>query len=99
MAKAQDHLPEAERFMPFSREEAMLIFGPEISGDFPNSMLPSYTLPGTPERIEVYRERAAKRQPLFHPKDRDDFEGFGNVGRSPTNPITLILKKLQARKS
>jgi hypothetical protein len=98
MAKAQDHLPEAERFMPFSREEAMLIFGQEISEEYPNAMLPSYTLPGTPERIEVYRERAAKRLPLFHPKDRTDFEGYGSTARRPANPITLILKKLQARK-
>ena len=31
---------------------------------------PTETLPGTPERDEVYRRRIAKRVALFHPNDR-----------------------------
>lgn len=97
MARTQDHLPEAERYQPLSREEAMLLFGPEISREFSNVLLPSDTLPGTNERIEVYRERAAKRKPLFHPNDRTDFEGFGDTTRVPKSPIAIILAKLKAR--
>ena len=99
MARTQDHLPEAERYRPFTREEAMLIFGPEISEEFANILRPTDTLPGTHERIEVYRERAANRDPLFHPLDRTDFGGYGNTARRPKNPIALILAKLQARKT
>ena len=99
MARTQDNLPEAERFRPFTREEALLIFGPDISKEFSNVFRPTDTLPGTPERIEVYRERAARRDPIFHPLDRTDFEGFGDTRRRPKNAIAVILAKLQARKS
>jgi len=97
MGKSQDHLPEAERFRPFSREEALLIFGPEISVEHENVLRPTDTLPGSPERIEVYRQRAANRAPVFHPFDRISFEGVGAVRKPSTNPIAIILAKLQAK--
>jgi hypothetical protein len=99
MAKTQDHLPEATRYRPHTPEEAVLVFGPDIAGEYENVFRPTDTLPGTPERIEIYRKRAARRDPIFHPLDRIDFEGVGETCRRPKNPIAIILARLQAGKS
>ena len=36
-------------------------------------------IPGSPEKVEILKKRAALRQPLFHPNDRVDFKGMGIV--------------------
>ena len=39
-------------------------------------------IPGSPEKIEILKKRAALRQPLFHPNDRVDFLGIGLIQNS-----------------
>ena len=36
-------------------------------------------IPGSPEKVEILKKRAALRQPLFHPNDRVDFNGIGII--------------------
>jgi len=36
-------------------------------------------IPGSPEKVEILKKRAALRQPLFHPNDRVDFLGIGLI--------------------
>ena len=39
-------------------------------------------IPGSPEKVEILKKRAALRQPLFHPNDRVDFLGIGLIQNS-----------------
>ena len=39
-------------------------------------------IPGSLEKVEILKKRAALRQPLFHPNDRVDFLGIGLIQNS-----------------
>ena len=39
-------------------------------------------IPGSPEKVETLKKRAALRLPLFHPNDRVDFLGIGLIQNS-----------------
>jgi hypothetical protein len=97
MAKKQDNLPEAERFMPLDPEDAALVFGLAPVVEFTNYLSPTDSYPGTADRIEVYRQRAARREPIFHPEDRKDLTGANTPPRKTKDPIALILANLKAR--
>lgn len=51
------------------------------------------SLPGTPGKIEVMRERAAKRQDLFHPDDPLDLDGLSREEHVERNG-RLAFRKL-----
>lgn len=66
-------LPGPEIFTPHSAEMSMLVFG----DDNPILWYPATDAPpGSDEKIEIMRNRAANRQPVFHPHDRTTFEGL-----------------------
>ncbi len=97
MGRNQDYLPEAERFAAQSKEDAVLIFGSTNPLVYQE---PTGSLPGSLERIEIYRERAARRQPIFNPNDRNDMHGgdlMSKAGRPRVDPIKEILRNLQRR--
>jgi hypothetical protein len=98
MAKQQDYLPEAERFIPATEAEAMLVFGELGTPEIPNFQPATDSIPGSWERIEVYRKRAFRREPIFNPNDRNDMSGFG-VTRKSIDPIREILEKMEKRNS
>jgi hypothetical protein len=44
-------------------------FHPDRNGDLPLPPVPTEALPGTPEKLAVFRQRAAARMRLWHPED------------------------------
>ncbi len=98
MGRNQDYLPEAERFMPASKEEALLVYGDDDPLVYQEA---TGSLPGTWERIEVYRQRAAARQPIFNPLDRNDLNGgdlMTRQNRKQIDPIRKILREMRNRR-
>lgn len=95
--RTKDRLPEAERFMPASPEEALLVFGYLGAPEFPNYQQATDALPGSWERIEIYRQRAIRREPLFNPNDRNDFSGAGLMEKTFKDPIKQILYNMEKR--
>jgi hypothetical protein len=93
----RDSLPEAERFIPASPEEALLVFGSLGTPEFPNYQVATDTLPGSFERLEVYRLRAERREPIFNPHDRNDFTGVGMAPKTFKDPIKQILHNMEQR--
>jgi hypothetical protein len=97
MTKQQDYLPEAERHKPPTPEDALLAFGEIGDPEEPLYQPATGTLPGTPERIEVYRQRALRREPIFNPHDRNDCTGSQLNKPARQSPITAILRQLEKR--
>lgn len=93
------NLPEAERFLPETPADAMLVFGEIALDDTLNYGVATDTLPGTPDRIEIYRQRAAARQPIFHSSDRNTYEGLG-IKKGDQYPTIrqIIQTELQKRR-
>lgn len=94
MTKKQDYLPEAERYKPATPEDAFLVFG-----DLGDEATPLYqpetnTVPGSAARVEVYAQRAMRREPLFNPNDINDFGGVNLGIRKKSDPILEILRRL-----
>ncbi len=89
-------VPKHEPHMPTNREDAILAFGDSGDGHFPNYFEPTDHPPGSDDKIAVLRMRAELGQPLWHPQDRVDFEGWSspipkklappNSGFSISNP-------------
>lgn len=76
-SRKQPHtLPKAERFCPVSEAEAVLIFGSKGTKTVRNYFSKTDAAPGTAAKIEVLRDRASRRLPLWHPQDRRDCEGL-----------------------
>ena len=96
MTKKQDYLPEAERYKPATPQDALLIFGEIGTVKNPLYQQPTLTLPGSGARVEVYAERAKRREPLFHPNDLNDFCGVNLGVRRKSDPILEILKRLES---
>lgn len=97
MGREQDYLPEAERFIANGPEEALLLYGDADPLVYQEA---TDTLPGTWERIEVYRARAEARQPIFNPADRNDLNGYDLAMRNRkdrNDPIKKILKEMKNR--
>ncbi len=94
MTRYQDYLPEAERFKPMSKEDAYLIFGEIGDVDEPLYQEPTMTVPGTLARVEVYAQRAKRREPIFNDNDRNDYSGVNLGVRKKSDPILEILRKL-----
>lgn len=95
--RMKDNLPEAERFIPASPEEALLVFGHLGSPEFPNYQQATDTIPGSWDRLEVYRERATRREPIFNPHDRNDLSGLGMAPKVFKDPIKRILHEMEKR--
>jgi hypothetical protein len=51
--------------------------------------LPTSAPPGSPEKVEVLRERLGLGQPLFHPDDSVEGRQVRERGRRPVSPETL----------
>lgn len=97
MGRNQDYLPEAERFAAQSKEDAFLIFGSDDPLVYQEA---TGSLPGSLERIEIYRKRAELRQPIFNPYDRNDFAAGDlavRAGKTRIDPIKTILKEIAKR--
>ena len=58
--------------------DAWLLFGKDKDHDpdLANHFEPTDAIPGSPAKIEVLRQRAARGQPLFHSQDRLNYNGF-----------------------
>jgi len=95
--RRRDALPEAERFIPASPEEALMVFGHLGSPEFPNYQKATDSLPGSWERLEEYRLRAERREPIFNPNDRNDFSGVGMAPKTFKDPIKQILYNMEQR--
>ena len=76
--KPRDMLPGAEPFVASNIFEAMLIWGAEVdyAPDAKTWYDPTQAPPGSPEKIEVLRQRAERGLPLWHQDDRRDFTGW-----------------------
>jgi hypothetical protein len=57
--------------------EALLVFGTIGTQELPLYQEPTATIPGSKARVEVYRQRAAKNEPIFNPYDVNGFDGIG----------------------
>jgi len=95
MTDKQDYLPEAERHKPFCKEDALLVFGSLGEPENPLYQPTTDSVPGSWERVEVYAERARRREPLFNPNDRKDYHGAGLEPRRRIDPISEILKRME----
>jgi hypothetical protein len=51
--------------------------------------LPTSAPPGSPEKVEVLRERLGLGQPLFHPNDAAEGYQLRDRARRPVSPETL----------
>jgi hypothetical protein len=99
MARKQDWLPEAERFIPFDEKMSLLIFGDTGEENIPLFQEATDTPPGSKERVEIYRARAGRREPIFNPND-DNSPISGDLLRSKSkkiDPIKEILRRLENR--
>jgi len=99
MARKQDWLPEAERFIPFDEKMSLLIFGDKGEENIPLFQPATDTPVGSRERIEVYRARAGRREPIFNPNDDNSPVNAGLL-RSKSkkvDPIKEILRRLENR--
>jgi hypothetical protein len=47
------------------------------------ALMATASAPGSHEKIEVLRARAASGQELWHPSDRTDFHGINGISRMP----------------
>lgn len=97
MTKQQDYLPEAERYIPPTPEDALLVFGDIGEPEEPLYQKATGTMPGSMSRIEVYRQRALRREPIFNPHDRNDCAGLQLNKPTRESPITAILRQLEKR--
>lgn len=95
MSNRNGNLPEAERFIPSSVEEAAMIFGEVGKAGCLNYQEPTDTYVGSYERMEVYRQRAARREPIFNPKDNNERESVQK--RVRVDPIKEILQRMKER--
>lgn len=77
-ARPYDLLPTYEPFLPVAKEDAVLIFGMD-RGAMPNWYKATDAPPGSVEKIEVLRYRAAHGLPLWHPNDKVDLEGVVGI--------------------
>lgn len=66
--------------------EALLVFGTIGTDELPMYQEPTTTIPGSKARVEVYRQRAARNEPLFNPLDVNGFDGLGI-----STPVSLTL--------
>ena len=99
MARKQDWLPEAERFIPFDEQMSLLIFGDKGEENIPLFQPATDTPVGSRERIEVYRARAGRREPIFNPNDDNSpvNEGLLRSKSKKVDPIKEILRRLENR--
>jgi|688.fasta_scaffold08496_6 hypothetical protein len=77
MPTHHDFLPTHQRHIPASKAEALLVFGTIGSEELPLYQEPTDTIPGSKARVEVYRLRASRNEPIFNPLDVNGFEGLG----------------------
>lgn len=66
-----DNLPLYEPYLPTTEADAIIAYGQDTNDPaLRNWYDPTDHPPGSKEKIEVLRARAARSAPLFHPEDR-----------------------------